>query len=676
MSKILGIDLGTTNSCMAFVEGGQPEVIENKEGNRTTPSMVAYSEEDEERLVGQLAKRQAVTNPENTIHSVKRLMGRRYEDDEVQKVKEQVPYEIEPAKGGDRVKVKMGDEYYSPEEISAMVLQKIKADAEERIGEEVEQAVVTVPAYFNDSQRKATKDAGEIAGLEVKRVINEPTAAAFAYGLDKERDKQIAVYDLGGGTFDVSILDVTHDAEEDSSTVEVQATSGDTHLGGDDFDKQIINHILEEFESKEGIDLSEDPLSLQRVKNAAEEAKKELSNREETEINEPFITQGSEGPKHLNMKITRSEVEKMCMDLVEDTMEPMKQALDDSGYSKSDIDEVILVGGMTRMPLIQEKVEDYFNLEPNVSVNPDEVVALGAAVQAGQFQGDIDRDILLLDVTPLSLGVETMGGVMTTLIERNTTIPTSETETFSTAQDNQQSVEVHVLQGEREMADDNQSLGRFILDGIPPAPRGVPQIEVTFDIDADGILNVSAKDKGTGKEQSIRIEASSGLSEEEIEEMKEEAEAHAEEDKKKKELAEAKNNAETMVYTTEKMLDEAEEEGVEVKEEEREEIEEKLEELKEIKDTDDPEKVEEIKEATEAVSEASQSVGERIYQAQGGQPGAEQGPGAGQGPQPGAAAGQGPAAGAQAQKEATQQAQEEQDDTVEGEVVEDEEDEE
>ncbi|MFB6181397.1 MAG: molecular chaperone DnaK [Candidatus Magasanikbacteria bacterium] len=673
MSKILGIDLGTTNSCMAFVEGGQPEVIENQEGNRTTPSMVAYSEDDDERLVGQLAKRQAVTNPENTIHSVKRLMGRRYDDDEVQKVADQVPYEIESDKGGDRVKVKMGDEYYSPEEISAMVLQKIKSDAEERIGEDIEEAVITVPAYFNDSQRKATKDAGEIAGLEVKRVINEPTAAAFAYGFDKERDKQVAVYDLGGGTFDVSILDVTHDAEEDSSTVEVQATSGDTHLGGDDFDKQIINHILDEFESKEGVDLSEDPLSMQRVKNAAEEAKKELSNREETEINEPFITQGSEGPKHLNMKITRSEVEKMCMDLVEDTMGPMEQALEDSGYSKSDIDEVILVGGMTRMPLIQEKVEDYFNLEPNVSVNPDEVVALGAAVQAGQFQGDIDRDILLLDVTPLSLGVETMGGVMTKLIERNTTIPTSESKTFSTAQDNQQSVEVHVLQGEREMADDNQSLGRFILDGIPPAPRGVPQIEVTFDIDADGILNVSAKDKGTGKEQSIRIEASSGLSEDEIEEMKEEAEAHAEEDEKKRNLAEAKNNAETMIYSTEKMFDEAEEKDVEIKDEEREEIEEKLEELKELKDTDDPEKVEELKEATEAVSEASQDIGKRIYQAEGGEPGQGQGPA-------GPAAGQQAQAQAQAAKQAAQQGQaeesEDEGETVEGEVVDEEEEDE
>lgn len=660
MSKILGIDLGTTNSCMAFVEGGQPEVVENKEGNRTTPSMVAISK-DGERLVGQLAKRQAVTNPENTIHSVKRLMGRRYGDDEVKEVEKHVSYEILKDKGGDRVQVKMGDEEYTPEQISAQILQKLKADAEEKIGEDIEEAVITVPAYFDDSQRQATKAAGKIAGLEVKRVINEPTAAAFAYGFDKKNDQKIAVYDLGGGTFDVSILDVTHDAEEDSSTVEVMATSGDTHLGGDDFDKKLIEHIVDEFKKEEGVDLSDDPLSLQRVKNAAEQAKIELSSMEETEINEPFITQGSEGPKHLNMKISRSQLEKMVMELADDTMKPMKNALKDAGVSKNEVDEVILVGGMTRMPLIQEKVEDFFGKKPNVSVNPDEVVALGAAVQAGQMQGDIDRDILLLDVTPLSLGIETMGGVNTKLIERNTTIPTSESKVFSTAQDNQQSVEINVLQGEREMAQDNKSLGRFILDGIPPAPRGVPQIEVSFDIDADGILNVSAKDKGTGKEQSIRIEASSGLSEEEIEEMKEQADAHAEEDKKKKELAEAKNNAETIIYSTEKMIDEAEEKDIEVKDEEKEDIEEKIEELKEIKDTDDPEKAEEIKEKVKAISEASQSIGERIYQqSEGGQPGAGQGPGA-------QAAGQ--------QKQTASQENDEDDDTVEGEVVDEDEEE-
>ena len=622
MGKILGIDLGTTNSCMAIVEGGQPKVLENKEGNRTTPSMVAQSKTGE-RLVGQLAKRQAVTNPKHTLFSIKRLIGRRPGDAEVADVKEHAPFDI--ISEGDRVKITLGEKSYFPPEISAMVLQKLKADAEDKTGEAITQAVITVPAYFDDSQRQATKQAGEIAGLEVLRVINEPTAAAFAYGFDKKQDQKILVYDLGGGTFDVSVLDISHDAEDGHSTVEVLATKGDTHLGGDDFDKKIISWILAEFKKTEGIDLSNDPLSLQRVKDAAEKAKIELSSTPETEINEPFITSGAEGPKHLNMKLSRAKLEELVGELAEKTMIPVKQALEDSGVAKGDIQEIILVGGMTRMPLIQKKAEEFFGKKPNITVNPDEVVATGAAIQAGQLQGDLGKEILLLDVTPLSLGLETLGGVMTKLIEKNTTIPTKKTQVFSTAADNQPSVEVNVLQGEREMATDNKQLGRFILDGVPPAPRGVPQVEVAFDIDANGILNVSAKDKGTGKEQSIRIEASSGLSDEEVEKMKKDAEAHADEDKKKRELIDIKNTADTMVYTTEKMMKEVEEKKIDVTDDEKKAVEEKLAKLKEVKDS---ENIEEIKTVSEDLSKAAQAIGMKMYQQeqtkeQQGQPGAD-----------------------------------------------------
>jgi molecular chaperone DnaK len=599
MSKILGIDLGTTNSAMAVVEAGSPKIVENKEGARTTPSMVAVSKSNE-RLVGLLAKRQAVTNPENTLFSIKRLIGRRFEDEEVQRDVKLMPYKIEKSNGG--VKVKMGDKSYTPQEISAMILGKLKADAEAKLGETITEAVITVPAYFDDSQRKATKEAGEIAGLTVKRIINEPTAAALAYGFDKKKNEKIAVYDLGGGTFDISILEVGDD------TVEVKSTNGDTHLGGDDFDQKIINWILEEFKKDQGIDLSNDSLALQRIKEAAEKAKVELSTAQETEINQPFITSDASGPKHMVMKLTRAKLEELVGDLIEKTLGPCKKALDDAKLTAADINEVVMVGGMTRMPLVLQTVEKFFGKKPNATVNPDEVVALGAAIQGGVLSGDV-KDVLLLDVTPLTLGIETMGGVRTPLINRNTTVPTSKTQVFSTAADSQPSVEIHVLQGEREMAADNKTLGRFMLDGIPPAPRGVPQIEVSFDIDANGILSVKAKDKATGKEQSIRIEASTGLSKEEIEKMAKDAEMHAEEDKKKKDLVEARNLADTLVYTTEKALREA---GEKVAADKKKPVEEKIEALKKVKDGDDTAA---IKKATEELSQEAQKIGQELYSA-------------------------------------------------------------
>jgi molecular chaperone DnaK len=622
MSKILGIDLGTTNSAMAVVSGGKPEIVVNKEGNRTTPSMVAISKSGE-RLVGLLAKRQAVTNPGNTLFSIKRLIGRSFSDPEVQRDLKLMPYKIVKSDNG--VKIEMSGKEYTPQEISAMILGKLKTDAEEKLGEKITDAVITVPAYFDDSQRKATKEAGEIAGFTVKRIINEPTAAALAYGFDKKKDEKIAVYDLGGGTYDISILEVSAD------TVEVKSTNGDTHLGGDDFDQKIISWIIDEFKKQEGIDLSKDTLALQRIKESAEKAKIELSTAVETEINQPFITSGADGPKHLVMKMTRAKLEELIGDLVQKTLEPMKKALADAKLETKDINEIVMVGGMTRMPLVIETVKKFFGKDPNMTVNPDEVVALGAAIQGGVLEGSV-KDVLLLDVTPLTLGIETLGGVRTPLIDRNTTIPTAKSQIFSTAADNQPSVEIHVLQGEREMATDNKTLGRFILDGIPPSPRGIPQVEVSFDIDANGILSVKAKDKATGKEQSIRIEASTGLSKDEIEKMKKDAESHAEEDKKKKEIIEVRNMADTLAYTTEKAIREA---GDKLTADEKKPVEEKIEALKKVKDGDD---VEAIKKATEELSQSAQAIGQKLYAAaqeaqksanqpkadEGAQPGAEQ----------------------------------------------------
>ena len=598
MGKIIGIDLGTTNSAMAVMEGGQPTIIANAEGNRTTPSIVAQTKKGE-RLVGKLAKNQAVINPDNTIFEVKRLIGRKASDAEVKRDEKLMPYKI--VEDGQAVKVKMGDKDFTPEEVSAMILGKLKADAEAFLGGPVTEAVITVPAYFNDAQRQATKDAGKIAGLEVKRIINEPTAAALAYGLDKKNEEKIIVYDLGGGTFDVSVLELG------DGVFEVKSTNGDTHLGGADFDQAIMSHLMDQFKQDEGMDLSNDKAAVQRLKEAAEKAKIELSTTPESEINLPFITADASGPKHFTYTLTRAKLESLVGDLVDRTAGPCQAALKDAGLSASDINEVILVGGMTRMPAVQAKVEAIFGKKPLQGVNPDEVVAVGAAVQGGVLAGDV-KDVLLLDVTPLSLGLETMGGVMTKLIERNTTIPTSKSQVFSTAADSQTQVEINVLQGEREFANDNKSLGRFILDGIAPAPRGIPQIEVTFNIDANGIVNVKAADKGTGKEQHITIQNSGNLSEDEVKRMQQEAEAHAEEDKQRKELVEAKNQLDGMIYTAEKTLKDA---GDKAPEDDKKALEEEITAAKgKLESTDKGE----LEKAAEALSEKMQKVGAAMYQ--------------------------------------------------------------
>ena len=604
MSKVVGIDLGTTNSCVAVMEGGDAKVIENAEGARTTPSMVAFTDEDEV-LVGQAAKRQGVTNPENTLFAIKRLIGRRYDDPMTKKDMEMVPYQIVKADNGDAW-VSAKNEKYSPSQISAYVLKKMKETADAYLGEDVTQAVITVPAYFDDAQRQATKDAGQIAGLEVLRIINEPTAASLAYGLDKSESKTIAVYDLGGGTFDVSILEIG------DGVFEVKATNGDTFLGGEDFDMRLVSYLADEFKKEQGIDLRSDKLALQRLKEAAEKAKIELSSAMQTEINLPFITADQSGPKHLTMKLTRAKLEALVDDLVERTIDPCKSALKDSGLSAGEISEVVLVGGMTRMPKVIETVKNFFGREPHRGVNPDEVVAIGAAIQAGVLQGEV-KDVLLLDVTPLSLGIETLGGVFTRLIDRNTTIPTRKGQVFSTAEDHQSAVTIRVFQGEREMAGDNKLLGQFDLVGIPPAPRGVPQIEVTFDIDANGLVNVSAKDKGTGKEQQIRIQASGGLSDDEIERMVKEAESHADDDKKRRELVEARNQAEALIHMTEKNLSEY---GDRVGEEDKATIEAELEGLKAVKDEDD---LAVLNAKMEALAQASMKLGEAMYQQQAGE---------------------------------------------------------
>ncbi|MFH0792345.1 MAG: molecular chaperone DnaK [bacterium] len=602
MSKILGIDLGTTYSAMAVVEAGEAKIVENKEGARTTPSVIAITKTGE-RVVGVLAKRQQVTNPTNTLYSIKRLIGRRFNDPEVQRDKKLMPYEIKESEDGG-VEVKMGDKWYKAPEISAMVLQKLKQDAEEKLGEKITEAIITCPAYFDDSQRKATKIAGEVAGFNVRRVINEPTAAALAYGLNKKKDEQIIVYDFGGGTFDISILEVSID------TIEVKATGGDTHLGGDDLDQKVINWLVDQFKKDQGIDLSKDQLALQRLKEAAEKAKIEVSTAMETDINLPFISSDASGPKHLYYRFTRSQLESLVREYIDRSIELVKQTLKEAKLEPKDIEEVVLVGGQTRMPMIQEAVKALFNKEPNKTINPDEVVAIGAAVEGGILQGEV-RDVLLLDVTPLSLGIETLGGVNTVLIAKNTTVPTAKTQVFSTAADSQTSVEVHVLQGERPTASDNKTLGKFIFDGIPLAPRGIPQVEVTFDIDANGILNVTAKDEATNKAQTVKIEGSTGISKDEVERMKKEAEIHAGEDQKKRELIEARNSADTLVYTVEKTVKDA---GEKVSAETKKQVEEKIDALKKAKDGD---MLEDIKAKTEDLSQLIQKVGAELYQQKG-----------------------------------------------------------
>jgi len=599
MARTIGIDLGTTMSEMAAIINGEPKILENKEGSRLTPSVVALTKTGE-RLVGVLAKRQQITNPKNTLFSVKRLIGRRFADQEVQKDLKLLPYEMRERAQDGGVEVKMGDKWYAPAEISAMVLQKIKQDAESKLGEPVTGAIITVPAYFDDSQRKATKLAGEIAGFEVKRIINEPTAAALAYGLTKKKNEQVLVYDFGGGTFDVSVLDISED------TVEVRATGGDNHLGGDDVDQRIMDWLVAEYKKDNGVDLSKDELALQRLKEAAEKAKIELSTAMETEINLPFITSDASGPKHLYYKFSRAKLEDLVRDLIERSVNLVRQTLGDAKMSPQDIEEIVLVGGQTRMPIIQEEVKKFFGKEPNKSINPDEVVAIGAAVEAGILQGEV-KDVLLLDVTPLSLGIETMGGVNTILISKNTTVPTAKSQVFSTAGDNQTSVEIHVLQGERPMSADNKSLGKFILDGIMPAPRGIPQIEVSFDIDANGILSVTAKDKATGKTQSVRIEGSAGISKEEAERMKQEAQANAESDRKKQELITARNNADNLIYTAQKALRDG---GDKISPEAKKEIEEKIEGLKKVQGGDS---MEELKAKTDDLSQTLSKIGEQMY---------------------------------------------------------------